>query len=179
MFIEILLMIFFFLLVFAVFIKVSNSLKQRKIRIEKLNFLSNLASRIELEKYEEYTVQEFKDMYETYLLLYHQNHPSLTEKYGENVVEASTAARERMLTMILWEAYKLIRSKSSDSETWIVKVKEIIDVRASDEFKIQLTTNRLDVEEYELLRELRKKVSEDFQWHDNCNKVLSRLSNAY
>ncbi|MCY9516969.1 hypothetical protein [Paenibacillus apiarius] len=144
-------------------------------------------SRIELEKYEEYTVQEFKDMYETYLLLYHQNHPSLTEKYGENVVEASTAARERMVMMILWEAYKLIRSKSSDSETWIVKVKEIIDVRASDEFKIQLTTNRLDVEEikqlikdaYELLRELRKKVSEDFQWHDNCNKVLSRLSNAY
>ncbi|MFW5434539.1 hypothetical protein [Paenibacillus apiarius] len=125
--IEILLMIFFFLLVFAVFIKVSNSLKQRKIRIEKLNSLSNLdelskklmdftatindkeawesnfetLSRIELEKYEEYTVQEFKDMYETYLLLYHQNHPSLIEKYGENVVEASTAARERMLTMIL------------------------------------------------------------------------------
>lgn len=209
MFIKILLI----LIVSVVSVQILHSLKQRKIRIEKRSSLSSLAelskklinfsasisdkaawetnfatlSHTQLEENEKFIVEEFKDMYETYLLLYHHEHPMITGKYGENVTKATANARERLLTMILWEAYKLIENKSSDYETWIINVQDVIDVRASDEFIIRLTTNRIDGEgikqlikdAHEHLRELRKTISEDPQWHDNCNKVLARLSNAF
>lgn len=81
-------------------------------------------------------VKKIEDIYETYLLLHHQNHPTLSEKYGEKVDKASIDARERLLTTILWEAYQLIRSKVSNFEPWIVKVQKIIDPKTSNQFTI-------------------------------------------
>ena len=38
-------------------------------------------SYLPLKVYEEYPVEEFKDLFEKYLLIYHHDHPPLIEKY--------------------------------------------------------------------------------------------------
>lgn len=80
-------------------------------------------SYLPLKVYEEYQVEEFKDFFEKYLLIYHHDHPPLIEKYGENIIKASTAAKKELLTIVLWEAYRAINI----NESWQKMTEEVLE----------------------------------------------------
>lgn len=151
------------------------------------NFM--ILSNLPLDNYEKIKVDEFKSLYEIYLLIYIQYHPTLTEKYGEKLVDASVAAKKYLLTTALWEAYQLICSNTRTYTSWDVKVKEVIDTYTSVEYSIQLANGNMDLVELMNLVDKARGIlwgvkntvafNNDQRWHDKCDNALQRLDNLW
>ncbi|OBZ15848.1 hypothetical protein A8L34_27765 [Bacillus sp. FJAT-27264] len=127
---------------------------------------------------------EFRDMFDDFLVFHKMKGNAERDIWRE---ETARAAKQKLIVVVIWEAYSLLQNYEPRSSEWIWKVESFIDDERSNQEIIffRLANPTLEAELSGLLKEaaalmleLKEQKKHDYLWHQQFKRIYPKLERA-